>query len=104
MASSHKQSYGSSSGSHSIGSSTTITSRTSTFSSSSSGATAGTTFSSVLKQNPQIVSDRYIKSDKLTQYLEATYGSGQCAVHHKSGNFYIIAPDELSDDVLKSCE
>ncbi|KIX94452.1 uncharacterized protein Z520_09838 [Fonsecaea multimorphosa CBS 102226] len=81
---------GSGSGSNSISRSSTTTTVT-------SDTTASTAWSDILRQNPQIVSDRYVKKEKLKKHLDATYGEGQCAVHYKSGNFYIIAPDVLSD-------
>jgi hypothetical protein len=59
-------------------------SRSSTAGTAGSGSSSSTTssaFSAILKRNPQIVSDRYVKEAKLKAYLAKKYGNGACEVH-----------------------
>ncbi len=100
MAPSRKQSYGPSVGSDPTGN-VSRSSTTTTTSSGRSGSTASTALDEILKQNPQIVTDRYVKEEKLNQYLASTYGPGQWKVHVRGVLLLHLLPEMM--EVLFLC-
>lgn len=61
--------------------SVTRSSTTTTTSSGSGNSITSSAFSELLKRNPQTVSDRYVKEDKLKRYLHSKYKREEWEVH-----------------------